>query len=125
MSFFRRTPLPPALQPSLPPLAVPPPPVPPTPDVPGLSLQAARTILKQIEQVGVDPYAVDPRCTHCRGLHDKACPRVRSMEFSPAGQLIGVVFWKSWNSDDVLWPEQVVEIVMKAEQDELDLKAKG
>jgi hypothetical protein len=78
-------------------------------------------LLKQIEAVGgPDAYAVDPRCQHCKGIHDRACPRVREMTFSPAGQIIGVTFWKEWDENSVLWPEDVMAIVMAA--DELDLK---
>ena len=106
--------------PSLP-EAVDPEPQPPAP--PTLSLQAARDILDQIEKVGTDSYAVDPRCQHCRGIHDRACPRVREMTFSPAGQIIGVRFWREWDEDSVLWPEDVIAVVMAA--DELALETQG
>src|ERR1035437_1638416 len=96
-----------------------PPPAPPQ----TLSLEAARIILKQIEQVGTDAYAVDPRCQHCKGIHDRACPRVREMSFSPTGSIIGVKFWREWDEDSVLWPEDVIAVVMAA--DELALETQG
>src|ERR1035441_2373806 len=85
-------------------------PVPPTtpPAPPTLSLEAAREILKQIEKVGVDLYSVDPRCPHCKGIHDRSCPRVREIQYSPAGGIIAVKFWRKWNDDNVLWPDQIV-----------------
>lgn len=83
---------------------------------PTLSLEAAKTILSQIEKVGTDLYAVDPRCQFCKGVHDKACPRVREIQYSPAGGIVAVRFWKNWSDEGILWPEEIVAIVMEAEE---------
>jgi hypothetical protein len=45
------------------------------------------------------------------------------MTFSPAGQIIGVRFWREWDEDSVLWPEDVIAVVMAA--DELALETQG
>lgn len=48
-------------------------------------------------------------CSHCGGLHARACPRVRSMSWHPNGQLAGVRFWPDgkWDDAAIQWPESL------------------
>ncbi|GAA4626907.1 hypothetical protein GCM10023196_037060 [Actinoallomurus vinaceus] len=53
-------------------------------------------------------------CPHCGGIHVRACPRVKAIEFSGAGidglpRIQRVEFWETWPQDAVLWPEDVQE----------------
>lgn len=53
------------------------------------------------------------KCSHCGGLHDHACPRVKSMRFrtGPGGRqdLAEVQFWPAgeWSRDGIIWPWDV------------------
>lgn len=47
------------------------------------------------------------QCQHCGGVHDRACPRVKRMVFSPTGSLLEVEFWARWNDDYVIYPEML------------------
>lgn len=49
------------------------------------------------------------KCQHCGGLHLRACPRVRRMAFRD-GALVEVEFWDTWNTDDVAWPEDFMDV---------------
>jgi hypothetical protein len=49
------------------------------------------------------------RCDHCAGVHARACPRVRKLEFHENGRLKSVTFWArgQWSEDGILWPEDI------------------
>jgi hypothetical protein len=47
------------------------------------------------------------QCKHCGGIHDRACPRVRRMRFSPAGKILEVEFWAKWDDANVIYPEML------------------
>lgn len=47
------------------------------------------------------------QCRHCGGVHDRACPRVKRMVFSPTGGLLEVEFWHAWDDDNVIYPEML------------------
>lgn len=46
-------------------------------------------------------------CSHCFGIHNRGCPRVKLFTFHPTGALAGVEFWPEgkWSDDNVIWPE--------------------
>lgn len=48
-------------------------------------------------------------CQHCKGLHARACPRVKSMTFHSNGSLASIEFWPDgeWSDENVIWPEEV------------------
>lgn len=50
-------------------------------------------------------------CTHCGGLHLRACPRVRRIVFKGTDGIAEVEFWKHgrWPTDVIVWPEDVYE----------------
>lgn len=49
------------------------------------------------------------RCHYCGGVHDRFCPRVRSLRFRPDGATpLAVEFWETWDASDVIWPEDYV-----------------
>lgn len=52
-----------------------------------------------------------PRCSHCGGVHVRACPRVRSMSWHPNGTIASVEFWPDgrWSDAHIIWPEQVAD----------------
>lgn len=47
------------------------------------------------------------QCRHCGGVHQRACPRVKRMVFSPTGELLEVEFWQTWDDSAVIWPEML------------------
>lgn len=46
-------------------------------------------------------------CAHCRGVHTRACPRVKRMTYHEGGQLAEVEFWPDgkWPTDYVIFPD--------------------
>ncbi len=49
------------------------------------------------------------RCSWCGGIHERACPRLRSIRFRPDGTTpTAVEFWEHWDASDVIWPEDYV-----------------
>lgn len=44
-------------------------------------------------------------CKHCRGIHSRACPRVKSLTYHGDGALAKVEFWEDdkWPKDNVLF----------------------
>src|SRR5665213_751041 len=85
------------------------------PDAVPISLETAKYFLDEMK----DP-TKSPQCTHCRGIHDRACPRVKRLVFAPAGQIIEVEFWKTWDATGVIWPEELAGIVLAAENAKLE-----
>lgn len=57
------------------------------------------------------------QCRHCGGVHDRACPRVKRMVFSPSGGLLEVEFWAKWDDGHVIYPE-MLGVVDKTERDQ-------
>lgn len=51
-------------------------------------------------------------CQHCKGIHARACPRVRTMTFHPTGALASVEFWREglWSDAHIIWPEEVPDL---------------
>lgn len=47
------------------------------------------------------------QCQHCGGVHDRACPRVKRMSFTPSGGLAEVEFWDRWDAANVIFPEML------------------
>ena len=47
------------------------------------------------------------KCAHCGGLHARACPRVASIEYWESGSIKRVRFWKTFDDDGVIWPEDL------------------
>lgn len=57
-------------------------------------------------------------CSHCGGVHLRACPRVRRLEFHPNNAGIAVVEFfdhGQWPDDHIIWPEDVYEGEVDAE----------
>ena len=54
-------------------------------------------------------FAAGEACQHCKGLHARACPRVKAMSFHPSGALSTIEFWPDgkWPDTHVIWPEEV------------------
>jgi hypothetical protein len=53
-------------------------------------------------------------CPTCGGIHVRACPRVKAIEYDGAGadglpRIKRVEFFEHWPQDNVLWPEDVQE----------------
>ena len=49
-------------------------------------------------------------CQACGGIHARACPRVRSVEYQPQGDRVlmkRVTYWRTWDDSDVLWAESL------------------
>lgn len=46
------------------------------------------------------------QCSHCGGVHLRACPRVKRMIFDK-NQLVEVEFFEDgqWDATNILWPE--------------------
>lgn len=42
----------------------------------------------------------DDRCIYCLGFHRRACPKVRSLDFHPNGNLARVVYFRA---DEIDW----------------------
>jgi hypothetical protein len=52
------------------------------------------------------------QCSHCGGVHRRACPRVKKLEFDYRSDLVqirSVEFWPEgqWSDDNIIWPEDV------------------
>jgi hypothetical protein len=59
------------------------------------------------------------RCQFCQGVHFRACPRVREVEYGDGGQVRRVKFWGQGSYDDsyTIWPEDVYDEADAAEVD--------
>lgn len=46
-------------------------------------------------------------CAHCRGIHARACPRVKRFAYHPDGALAEIEFWPDgkWPTDNVIFPD--------------------
>lgn len=46
-------------------------------------------------------------CAHCKGIHVRACPRVKKMAYHESGTLAEVEFWPDgkWPTDNVVFPD--------------------
>jgi DNA-binding transcriptional regulator YiaG len=46
-------------------------------------------------------------CAHCRGIHVRACPRVKRMRYHENSTLAEVEFWPDgkWPTDNVIFPD--------------------
>ena len=59
------------------------------------------------------------RCTWCGGVHERACPRLRSIRFRPDGSTpTAVEFWEHWDASEIIWPEDYVAAQADALADE-------
>ena len=49
------------------------------------------------------------RCQWCQGVHFRACPRVKEIDYHENGQVSRVRFWPEGAYDDsgTIWPEDV------------------
>lgn len=49
------------------------------------------------------------KCSHCGGVHQRACPRVKRMVFGEGNRLAEVEFWPpgQWDDSYVIWPEML------------------
>ncbi len=49
------------------------------------------------------------RCQWCQGVHFRACPRVRELEYHENGSVRRVRFWPEgeYDDSDVIWPELI------------------
>lgn len=58
---------------------------------------------------GTQPRYEALRCQWCQGIHFRACPRVKQLDYHETGQIKRVQFWPegSYDDSDVIWPEQV------------------
>lgn len=68
------------------------------------------------EPVEIDPFTHETqprwealRCQHCRGIHFRACPRVREIEYADGGAVRRVVFWPEgrYDDSDVIYPDLI------------------
>jgi hypothetical protein len=61
----------------------------------------ARQLFQQPERV----------CGYCGGIHMRACPRVREIEFYDSGKLKRMTFWREdeWNDSFIVWPEMAYD----------------
>jgi hypothetical protein len=48
-------------------------------------------------------------CRWCGGLHERACNRVRKLEWAPNGNLLSAEFWKTWEQPGAVWPEDAYD----------------
>ena len=58
---------------------------------------------------GTQPRYEALRCQWCQGVHFRACPRVRELEYHENGGVRRVRFWPEGEFDDsdVIWPEAI------------------
>lgn len=47
------------------------------------------------------------QCQHCGGVHDRACPRVKRLVFTPSGAILEVEFWPKWDERFTIYPEML------------------
>lgn len=59
--------------------------------------------------LGTQPRYEALRCKWCQGVHFRACPRVRELEYHENGTVRRVVFFLEGDYDDsdVIWPEDI------------------
>ena len=44
-------------------------------------------------------------CRWCGGLHERACNRVKRLEWATNGNLLVAEFWETWEQPGAIWPE--------------------
>ena len=46
-------------------------------------------------------------CEHCRGIHPRACPRVKRIVYGEHRQVVEVEYWpdSAWSKDHVIFPD--------------------
>lgn len=71
----------------------------------------AADLTEQERQDALDMFVKGRACSHCGGLHPRACPRVKRLAFDGQGRVAEVEFWAwgEWPADVVVWPEDVAE----------------
>jgi hypothetical protein len=51
------------------------------------------------------------QCQHCRGLHSRACPRIKRIKYDTerGGAVAEVEYWRDdeWSDAHVIWPEDL------------------
>lgn len=52
---------------------------------------------------------LENKCSHCGGVHARACPRVKRIVFNDKGTILEVEFWENWPTNDVVFPEELYE----------------
>lgn len=64
---------------------------------PGLAEDERATVLEYFEK--------DEVCQHCKGVHTRACPRVKSVEYHEGGALKQVEYWPDgqWPTENVIF----------------------
>jgi transcriptional regulator with XRE-family HTH domain len=73
-----------------------------------LEAMAAPESFDETERAKVLEYfEKDEVCQHCRGVHTRACPRVKSVEYQESGALKRVEYWAEgeWSTDHVIFKD--------------------
>lgn len=74
-----------------------------------MNFSLRRRVVEPLERLTQDEFD-RLRCSHCGGVHSRACPRVRRMVFDRNGaDLLEVEFWPSFNEDGIIWPESIYD----------------
>lgn len=58
------------------------------------------------ELLSVDEFEA-AKCQHCGGVHLRACPRVKKLQFYENGNIAAVEFWRTWAQENIMWPEEL------------------
>ncbi len=51
----------------------------------------------------------DKQCRWCGGVHLRACPRVKKMEYHESGGIKSVTYFKAFKAKHIVWPEDVFD----------------
>jgi hypothetical protein len=56
-----------------------------------------------------EQFQQNKQCTHCGGLHLRACRRVRKIIMRNREEISEVEFWRDgqWDEEGIIWPEDV------------------
>lgn len=74
-----------------------------------MPVDEARVLLAKIKSGEIKP------CSHCFGIHARACPRVKRMVFI-GEEVKEIEFWQDWPTADIIWPDEIEGIVLHAEE---------
>jgi hypothetical protein len=74
--------------------------------------EVARELIALLRQIGVEtgqPIFPLPtqQCAHCGGLHLRACPRVRNLQWYRDGAVRAAEYWQTYDDTNVIWPEDL------------------
>ena len=73
------------------------------------SREEVLSLTRQEKRDAQEAFAASKACEHCGGLHQRACNRVKRIEYLGNGNVTASEFWTEWKQPGVIWPEDAFD----------------